>query len=47
MKSCFSLFKLAKEMGKTKIAYSFIENKDIFFSPWIQPPDFNAARQTL
>ena len=46
MKSCFSLFKLAKEMGKTKIAYSFIENKD-FFSPWIQPPDFNVVRQTL
>ena len=31
MKSCFISFKLAKEMGKTKISYSFIENKDIFF----------------
>ena len=47
IKSYFISFNLAKEMGKTKIAYSFIENKDIFFSPWIQPPDFNAARQTL
>ena len=36
IESCFILFKLAKEIEKTKIAYSFIENKDIF-SPWISP----------
>ena len=28
---CFSSFKLVKEMGKAKIAYSFIENKSFSF----------------
>ena len=30
-------FKLAKDMGKTKLAYSFIENKDFFFSLALTP----------
>ena len=42
MKSYLISFKLAKEMGKTKI-----ENKGICFSPRIYPPDFNVVRQTL
>ena len=38
MKSCFSSFKLANEIEKAKIAYSFIEKKNSFllvFNPLI------------
>ena len=46
IESCFILFKLAKEIEKTKIAYLFIENKDIFFSLDFSP-DFNVVHQIL
>ena len=38
MKSCFSSFKLANEIEKAEIAYSFIEKKNSFllvFNPLI------------